>query len=148
MRRRKNSRIPVNVEVTGHKSDIKHVDVADFGSVFQGTSKSFQLVLDNRGYGNLNEISYSITDPQFSIVGDQPWQILAREQQVIEVKFSPTAVGNINATLSLTNGDQTYEIALFGVGTETSKISVTPLSQVIDNIVLGDRSSGRNHRRK
>jgi len=131
-------RIPVNVEVSGHKADIKHIDVVDYGSVFQGLSKSFQIVLDNRGYGNLNEVSYTINDPQFSIVGDQPWQILAREQQVIEVKFLPTAVGNINATLSFTNGDQTYEIALFGVGTETSKISVTPVSQVLDNLVLGD----------
>ena len=134
----KELRIPVNVMVTGHEANVKHIDIADFGNVFVGTTKTLELVLDNQGYGNLSELSFNVSDPQFSIVDGGPWQISAREQQVIKVVYSPTSVGGVNAVLTFTNGTKTYEIALFGVGTETSKMSITPLSQVIDNIVLGD----------
>ncbi|HKY55012.1 MAG TPA: S8 family serine peptidase, partial [Anaerolineales bacterium] len=134
----KEVRIPVNVTVTGHKPDIKHIAIADFGNVFQGTTKTLELVLDNQGFGNLSELSFNVSDPQFTIVDGGPWQITAREEETIKVAYSPTAIGGVNATLTFTNGVQTYEIGLFGVGTETSKISVTPASQVIDNINLGD----------
>ena len=135
----KELRIPVNVTVTGHEPDIKHIHVADFGNVFQGTSKTLQLVLDNQGYGNLSELSFSTSDPQFSIVDGGPWEISARNQEVIKVTFAPTTIGGVNASLTFTNGVKTYEIALFGAGIETSEISVTPASQVIPNIVLGDK---------
>lgn len=134
----KEVRIPVNLTVTGHEADVKHIAIADFGNVFQGTSKTLELVLDNQGYGNLSELSFNVSDPQFSIVDGGPWEISAREQQVIKVNFSPTSIGSINAMLTFTNGVKTYEIALFGVGTETSKMLLTPVSQTIDNIKLGD----------
>ena len=130
-------RIPVNLTVTGHKPDIKHISIADFGSVFMGASKTLEVVLDNHGYGNLNDILFSITDPQFSIENGEPWQISARSQEIIKIKFAPTSTGSTNSTLKFTNGAHTYEIALFGVGTETSKIAITPESQTIGKLTLG-----------
>jgi len=135
----KEVRIPVTLSVMGHEDNVKHVAIADFGNVFQGTSKTLELVLDNQGYGNLSELSFNTSDPQFSIVNGGPWEISARTEQVIKVSFSPTTIGGVNATLTFTNGIKTYEIALFGAGIETSKLSVTPASQVIDNIVLADK---------
>jgi subtilisin family serine protease len=49
-------KIPVNVIVEGHRADIRHIDIADFGSVFIGDNKTFDIVLDNQGYGNLTDV--------------------------------------------------------------------------------------------
>lgn len=131
-------RVPVNLTVTGHQPDIKHIDIADFGNTFVGTEKELSIVLENQGYGNFNEPSISVAGTQFEFVGWAPWQIKAREQAVLKIKFKPTAAGNINDVLTVTNGVHTYEIPLFGVGVETSKIKVTPPTQSINNITIGD----------
>lgn len=131
-------RIPVNVTVSGHQPDIRHIDIADFGSVFVGTEKTIDLVLDNQGYGNFNDPTFSIAGTQFVISGSTPWQIKARDQVVVTVKFKPTVTGNINDLLTFTDGTQTYQVSLFGVGAATSKITVTPASQTITPVKLGD----------
>jgi hypothetical protein len=131
-------RVPVSLTVTGHKSNIKHIDIADYGSVFKGTEKTLEFVLENAGYGNFNDPVFTIDNPEFSIVGYAPWQIKAREEVVLKVKFSPVSLGNINGILTITNGDQSYEISLFGLGAETSRISLAPEDQMIPNIALGD----------
>jgi subtilisin family serine protease len=131
-------RIPVSLTVSGHKPNIKHIDIADYGSVFQGTEKTLELVFENVGYGNFNDPIFSIDNPEFSIVGWAPWQIKAREEVVVGIKFSPTGTGNTNGILTITNGDQTYQVSLFGVGAETSQITITPESQVVNNVTIGD----------
>ncbi|MFZ2905462.1 MAG: S8 family serine peptidase [Cyclobacteriaceae bacterium] len=131
-------RIPVNLTVSGHKPKIKHIDIADFGSVFKGTTKTLELVLENNGYGNFNNPNFSIDHADYTIDGYAPWQIKAREEVTVKIKFSPTSAGNINGKLTFTNGDQTYQISLFGVGTETSTIALTPETQLIDNVTIGD----------
>ncbi len=131
-------RVPVTVNVAGHAPKIKHIDIADFGSVFVGTTKTFELVLENVGYGNLNNPDFSISSDQFVIDGYAPWQIGARETASVKIKFSPVVAGNINGVLTISSGDQQYEISLFGVGAETSKMSLTPETQVVDNLAIGD----------
>lgn len=131
-------RIPVNLTVSGHKPKIKHIDIADYGSVFMGTEKTLELVLENTGYGNFNDPVFNINNPQFSIEGSAPWQIKAREEVVIKIKFSPVSAGNINGVLNFTNGDLSYDIALFGVGAETSKITITPEAQTVNSVTIGD----------
>jgi len=131
-------RIPVNVNVSGHKANLKHIDIADYGSVFKGTPKTLDLVIENVGYGNFNNPEFSITHPDFSIVGWAPWQIGAREEVLVQIKFIPSTTGNINGILNITNGDQSYQISLFGVGAETSKITIIPESQTVNNVTIGD----------
>lgn len=131
-------RLPVTVNVSGHQPDIHHTDILDFGSVFVGTEKTMQLVLDNQGYGNFNDPTFSVNGDQFAIDGYAPWRIGAREQQVLNIRFTPGAPGNINDVLTITNGNQTYEVALFGVGAETSRMELSPVSQQINNLSIGD----------
>lgn len=131
-------RIPVTLTVSGHLPDLKHIDIAEFGSVFVGTEKVVELVIDNQGFGNFNNPEFTISGNQFEIDGSTPWQIKAREQATVKVKFKPTTPGNINDELVITNGDQTYRISLFGMGAETSKMFITPSVQSINNLTIGD----------
>lgn len=131
-------RVPVNVSVSGHEPSLKHTDIADYGSVFIGDEKTFEFVIENQGYGNFNDPVISTNTSSFVLDDDLPWQIKAREQVVIKVSFKPTAPGNTNDILTISNGVQTYEIALFGVGAETAKIIVTPETQVVNNLAIGD----------
>jgi hypothetical protein len=52
-------RIPVSLTITGQKPDIQHIDIADFGNAFIGTSKVLEIVLENTGYGNFNDVAVS-----------------------------------------------------------------------------------------
>lgn len=131
-------RVPVNMTVSGHMPNIKHIDIADYGSVFVGEEKTLEFVLDNQGYGNFNDPVFDSNSADFEIDGSAPWQIKAREQVVLKVKFKPSAPGNRNGLLTFTNGYQTHQISLFGVGSETAQLVLTPEIQTINNIAIGD----------
>ncbi len=138
---KKELRVPVNLTVSGHQPNIKLVDIAEFGNIFLGSSKTLELVIENQGLGNFNDVDYSVGGSEFIIDGWNPSQIKARNEVVLKVKFTPTQIGNINDVLTITNGALTYQISLFGVGAETSKIEITPLTQTVDNITIGDEIS-------
>lgn len=134
-------RIPVSLTVRGHQPNIKHIDIADFGSVFLGQSKTLELVLDNRGYGNFNNPTFDISGSNFTVEAGTPWQIKALSEAIVNVTFTPTQSGNTNGTLTISNGNQTYQISLFGIGAETSRIAITPLTQTKNNLAIGDQVS-------
>ncbi|HEY3405903.1 MAG TPA: S8 family serine peptidase [Ohtaekwangia sp.] len=131
-------RVPVTLNVSGHEPHLKHIDIVDFGNVFNGLSETIEVALENTGYGNFSNPEFSIDNPQFSIVGGTPWKIGAREEAIVKIKFSPVSGGNINGLLKITNGEQSYEIPLFGVGAETSRITITPESQTVNSVTIGD----------
>lgn len=138
---KKELRVPVSLTVSGHQPNIKHIDIAEFGNVFLGSSKTLDLVVENQGLGNFNDVDYSVSGSSFEIDGWVPSQIKARNEVVLSIKFTPTQIGNENDVLTITNGDLTYQISLFGVGVETSKIEITPETQTLDNITIGDEVS-------
>jgi subtilisin family serine protease len=133
----KELRIPVHVTVTGHAPDIRHIDIADFGSVFMGEEKTLDIVLDNQGLANLSDISFNMDGNDFEIVSS-PNSISAREQFILSVTFKPGSAGNKNAVLRFSNDTYAYAISLFGVGAETSKIIVTPEMQTLNDVTIGD----------
>jgi hypothetical protein len=119
--------------------------------VFLGSTKSFDIVMDNQGYGRISSMtavgSYVISGAgasQFLIETSpsKPSSIAARDQGIVRVSFKPTAAGVANATLTITgksgtNVLYTYTVSLFGVGAETSKIALTPESQVKTPLAIG-----------
>lgn len=135
-------RIPVSLTVTGHQPVLKHTDIADFGAVFIGTDKSMELSLENTGFGNFNDIQFTTQGTQFTVTS-APWKISARATEVVTINLHPTVAGNINDVLTITNGEQTYSIALFAVGAETSNMVITPLTQAINNVTIGDAVSAQ-----
>jgi subtilisin family serine protease len=148
-------RVPVYLKVSNHQPNVRMVDIADYNSVFIGAIKSYDIVLDNQGYGRISSMtaagSYVISGSgasQFVVETSpsKPSSIPARDQGIVRVTFKPTVAGAANATLTITgksgnNTLYTYNISLFGVGAETSKIGVTPDTQMITPITIGQTVS-------
>jgi subtilisin family serine protease len=134
-------KIPVTLQVEGHLPVLKSQESLEFSSVFSGKTKEMELTVQNIGLGNFNGITLSISNPNFEIVGSKPGQIPAGKDMVLKIKYKPSAIGNDNGILKLTSSKsaETLNIILFGVSTEPAKISVTPMSQVIDNVAIGDQ---------
>lgn len=134
-------RLPVTVNVSGQQATLKSIEKLDFASVFKGTSKEMEFVVKNTGLGNFNDIAVTISNPNFELISSTPYQIAADSEVLLKLKYTPNAVGNDNGflTLSSTSSAKTLRVILFGVSSEPAKIVVEPMTQLIDNIALGDQ---------
>ncbi len=139
-------RLPVTLNVTGQTHNVTVPTVLDFGSTFEGTESTVEFVVANNGLGNYNALAtwsggWTISDPQFTLA---PWplgapsQIKAKEEYTMGIIFKPTTIGPVNATLTITDGVTDYTIALYGVGTETSEMTISPQAQTISGLTIGD----------
>jgi hypothetical protein len=150
-------RVPVYLQVKNHQPKVKMIDVVDYSTAFIGSKKSFDIVMDNQGYGRISSMtaagSYVLSGPgasQFIVENSspvfRPSAIPARDQAVVRVTYAPNTAGPANATLTITgrsgtNVLYTYTVSLFGVGAETSKIALTPESQVKTPLTIGQTVS-------
>lgn len=144
-------RTPVYLKVSNHQPNVKMIDVVDYNTAFVGSKKSFDIVMENQGFGRIASMtaagSYVLSGPgasQFIIetTPTKPAAIPARDQAIVRVSFVPTVAGSSNATLTITgrSGNNilyTYNISLFGVGAETSKIVLSPEVQVTTPLTIG-----------
>lgn len=134
-------KIPVTLKVTGQVPALKSDELLDYSSVFSGTTKEMEITVLNTGLGNFNDINLSISNPNFELVGSAPYQIAAGKEVVLKIKYKPSAIGNDNGILKLTSSTSSVSLSviLFGVSTEPAKILVTPMTQLIDNVTIGDQ---------
>lgn len=134
-------KLPVTLNVVGQLPVLKSIEKLDFSSVFKGDSKELEFVVKNTGLGNFNDITLNISNPNFKLLDWAPTQISADSEVLLRVKYTPNAFGNDNGVLQLTSSSssKTLKIILFGVSTEPSKIVVDPMSQLIDNVSLGNQ---------
>lgn len=134
-------KVPVTVNVTGQQPVLKSIETLDFASVFKGTSKEMEFVVKNTGLGNFNDVSYTISNPNFELLDGAPYQLTADSEFLLKVKYTPNALGNDNGILTFasTSSSKTLKIVLFGVSSEPAKIVVDPMTQLIDNVTLGDQ---------
>ena len=135
---RREMKVPVVINVEGHKPKLVYSDVVNFGSALVGQSVTVPILIENRGFGLVKNLTTSIIGSDFEIEGSAPTEYAARSLNAFMVTFKPTAAGNLNAKLQLTNGTDTYIIPLYGVGGANSKITVTPMVQTVTPITLGD----------
>ena len=124
-------RIPVNITVTGQKPKMVYPSVASFGDVFIGQEKTIRIAFENVGYGAINDLVASVENSQFALSEITSYSVPAKNETYIEVKFKPTAAGNVNGKLKLSNGTNNYEIMLFGVGAKTPELQFSPEQQTI-----------------
>lgn len=130
-------RMPAKFDVAGHKPEMIYPKVVDFGSVFKEAETSVDIILENVGYGLIKDLNVTTDNPQFT-VETKPYSVEARSESSVRVKFKPTTTGNINGKLNITSGQYSYTISLFGVGAETSEIQITPTTQTISGITIGN----------
>lgn len=145
-------RVPVYLKVSNHQPNVKMIDIVDYGTVFMGSKKSFDIVLDNQGYGKYNintpvSTNYVLSGAgasQFTVdATTKPSSVAARDQAIVRVHFTPNAAGVANATLTISGKsanatNYVYTISLFGVGAATSKIVITPETRNRTGLNLGD----------
>jgi hypothetical protein len=91
-----------------------------FGPVEVNTYSDLPLQIQNTGFMTLNVDTFRIVDPHFTLVNAPPNLAIAPgNSALLTVRFMPTAVGQINASLTMvTNvpGTQNFSVALAGTG--------------------------------
>ena len=134
----KEVRLPVNLNVTGQKPDLRNVSVVDYGSVFYGLHRDLIIPITNFGYGDFANLDASTTDDQFKII-KQNYSIPARDYGYFTVRYTPNGAGNDNGSLILEDDKgNVHRIRLFGVGTPPAEISIAPQSVSIGDMAIGD----------
>ncbi len=137
----KEIRLPVELNVTGQKPELRNVPVIDFGSVFHGLSKELVVPVTNVGYGNFAYLTASSSDKQFKVVRKSS-SIPARDYGSFTIKYTPDGAGNDNAMLTLVdeNGNS-HQIRMFGVGTPPAEITIDPAQVSLGDMAVGDKAN-------
>ncbi|MDW5289760.1 S8 family serine peptidase [Formosa sp. PL04] len=137
-------RLPVTLTVENQQPILSAISELNFGNVFQGKSKELTFTVSNIGYGNFSDITVTSSNPQFEIVGYAPWKISAQDAVDVTILYTPgETIGNDNGILAITSSsnEETADIILFGVNTAPAEITITPETQTVDNITIGDQIS-------
>ncbi|OQY27798.1 MAG: hypothetical protein B6244_09400 [Candidatus Cloacimonetes bacterium 4572_55] len=124
--------VPTHLTVTG-APDIGISDTQlDFGSQFLNTESSLNLTISNNGTDLLTISSISTNHNDFSVdLNGFDYTINPGDSHAIPVIFSPSSVGSMNGTLSISSNDSdqsTLTVALTGQGVTPPNISVFPTS--------------------
>jgi len=117
-------------------------DAYDFGSILIGLSSSNTLTITNPGTDNLIVSDFDFSDDQFSIDATD-LNLAPGDTVVLTITFTPDAIAENNATLTLVNNDMdiTFDLTASGQGAPAatvnpSEITVTLLSgETIDEEV-------------
>ena len=76
-----------------------------FGDTGVGVNKDLNLTIRNTGTGALVISSIAASQPSFSMVGSSTLTILAGAEQVIAIRFAPTAAGLVTGVLTINSND-------------------------------------------
>ncbi|MBI3951626.1 MAG: choice-of-anchor D domain-containing protein, partial [Acidobacteria bacterium] len=115
----------------------------DFGSVNIGQSADRTLTVRNTGNAMLTVNSITISNSRFSLVSPTvPFNVAAGGQQIMTVRFSPTATGTQTGTLGLFSNDpdeSTVNVSLTGQGVQppAPDIDVSPTSLDFGSVTVG-----------
>lgn len=133
-------RVPMTVNVAGHKPVLSSTNILDFGSVFTGLSETKEMFVKNTGYGRFKTRTIISSDPQFKVeTKTYALNIPALDEKPLVITFTPNGTGNQNAVITMTsyNGD-VYKFNVFGVGADPARIEVAPDVFTYDNVMIGD----------
>jgi hypothetical protein len=121
----------------------------DFGNVVLGDDSTQTFVVYNNGSANLviNTLGTQLLGDnagQFSITsGGAPFTIPPQNSWEIDVKFSPTTIGQKNATLRIESNDpdeELFNVPLTGVGV-VADIAISPTFKNYGNVQVNESSS-------
>ncbi len=125
--------VPVALTVTGDPVATVDPDSLDFGEVFVNGTERRDFLIRNEGVDDLVVTGITTTDPAFVVTGspesETSFTLEPGESERIEVEFTPTALGEQSATLTVATNDPANPalvIDLVGVGTPAPEIAVAP----------------------
>ncbi len=111
-----------------------------FGTVTLGQSGEAALTVRNTGTGDLSVTGVQSSDPAFSVSDDTAFDLAPDASRELTVQFSPTSVGEQQATLTIESNDAsqpTLAVPLSGTGLGVPQIAVEPTSIDFGTVVLG-----------
>lgn len=147
----KNSiQLPVTLNVSGQKADMKFGKIVEFGSLLVGQSKTVTVEVFNAGYGNFSGSQWgsglysdkiSSTDENFS--GPEYLQsgFPARTSTRFDVTFTPKTAGSHTGEIVFTDKDGVrFSVMVTGVASNPAKLSVEPASVDAGDLEVGGDS--------
>ncbi len=93
------------LEVTGFAAIETNLSSVDFGGIVKDISETREIEISNTGTKNLSISSIESTDAAFVIDADLPLTIKPGKAKSIEVTFTPTAISDYSASLTLVSND-------------------------------------------
>ena len=123
--------VPATLDVTGAPNIEVALDGIDFGDAMIGYPDLVNEVVFNTGTDNLVLTAVSTDNPAFQVNVTPPVNIGPTGQFLFDVRFSPSAVGPANATLTILSNDPdspSLAIPLSGNGILAPTASVSPTS--------------------
>jgi len=115
-----------------------------FGGVGVGLTSTLQATVSNAGPDPLEISNITSTDAQFTVAPNTfPISVAAGGNQVFDVTFAPTALGNFSATLSFfhdgVNVGSPFDYSVDGVGADAGPtFGVTPTSLTFPTVFVGN----------
>ncbi|KXX68022.1 S8 family serine peptidase [Flammeovirga sp. SJP92] len=137
-------KINISTKVDGHKSDIKTLDIVDFGSVQVGSEKELIIEVGNYGYG-IFKLANNVTQEGSEAfeLSEKPYTFYSRKIGQVKIKYTPTQGGAETAKFVFTDATYggSFEINVVASAIEPSKIELTPAEQTY-TLGLGDTDEG------
>ncbi len=134
--------IPVTLEVVGASDIFVAPATLEFGQLFVGQSKVVEVAVTNLGTSPLLVQSASFNGPGFS-ASPSSFSVPTSGTQVVEVTWTPTGSGPIQASLNILSNDPDEGLIVVSMNGESlfaPEIEVTPAS-LSDQLVSGETSS-------
>ncbi len=129
------------IDVDGHEPKLKSKSIVDFGDVFVGKSKTYNIQVVNEGYAGYQlDLSFvTSSNPDFIVNKVSDTKVPARGEATIQVMFKPSVYGMQSANIQLDNGTYIYSFKVTGVAAEPAKIDISPaLASIGTGLTIGD----------
>ncbi len=130
--------IPAHLQVTGAPDIVVSEDTMDYGSVIIDSSFTDTLIVSNEGTDVLT-VSDIVSDNPDYTVDTTSFSLAPEESQEVLVTFTPSTLGQITGTLTITSNDPdepTVTVALIGegvTGIEEIELDVPKIFSVSQN---------------
>jgi hypothetical protein len=134
--------VPAHLHVTGAPDITVSEDTMNYGIVFNGYSSTDTLIVSNKGTDLLTVSDISPDNPDYT-VDTTNFSLNSNETRGVVVTFTPSSLGTITGTLTITSDDPdepTLDVLLKGECVEPPDISVSPDS-LSDSLFTGETST-------
>lgn len=119
-------------------------NLTNFGSVATNTDATNTFSINNAGpaplvVSNLTVTGANASEFTFVSAPSTPFTVAANASQVLNIKFTPTAVGNRSATIVITNNDfdeNNFNFMVAGTGATVSTVGLKENTNELSNVVL------------